>query len=79
MDLGALRVLWDVGSSFIELGCHDNMGIDVGISSLSSLRADIWLFLVAISGLAAAKPEIATRNVGFPTSGYVKRCRQKFH
>ena len=30
------------------------MGISVGISSLSSLQAEIWLFPVAISGLAAA-------------------------
>ena len=44
------------------------MGIDVGISSLSSLRADIWLFLVAISGIAAAMLyfplQVMLRDVG---------------
>jgi hypothetical protein len=39
---------------FRGVGDNENMGTSVGISPLSSLQAEIWLFPVVISGLAAA-------------------------
>ena len=54
LDFPLPIALRDITSSLIELGDHENMGVAVGISSLSSLWAEIWLFHVAISGLAAA-------------------------
>jgi len=54
LDFPLPVTLWDIVSSCTELGDHENVGVAVGISPLSSLRAEIWLFPVAISGLAAA-------------------------
>ena len=50
LDFPLWGTLWDVTSSIIELGDHENMGVAVGISSLSSHRAEKWLFPVGISG-----------------------------
>ena len=41
LDFPLPVTLWDVTSSLIELGDHENMGVEVGISSPSSPRADI--------------------------------------
>ena len=46
LDFPLPVTLWDVGSNFIGLWDHANMGIAVGISPLSSLLADIWSFPV---------------------------------
>jgi hypothetical protein len=54
LDFPLPVTLWDVGSNFIYLGNHENIGIAVGILPLSSLQTEIWLFTAAISGLAAA-------------------------
>ena len=42
LDFPLPVTLLDDGNSFLELGDHENMGIAVGISPLSSLRAEIW-------------------------------------
>ena len=41
LDFPLPVTLWDVGSSFIELGDHENTGVAVGSSSLSSLGVEI--------------------------------------
>ena len=46
LDFPLPVTLWDVASSLIELGYHENMAVAVGIPSLSSLRVKIWLFPV---------------------------------
>jgi len=69
LDFPLPITLWDVPRSLIELRDHENMGVAVGISPLSSLNAEIQLFSVAISGFDG-------RHVGCPTSGYVVGCRQ---
>ena len=61
LDFQLPVTLWDVASSLMELGDHENVGVAVGISSPSSHRAEIWLFLGAISGLA-------TTMLDFPLS-----------
>jgi hypothetical protein len=50
LDFQLLVMLWDVTNSLIELGDHENMGVAIGISSLFSHRAEIWLLPVVISG-----------------------------
>ena len=46
LDFQLPVTLRDVTSSLIELGDHENMDVAVGISSLSSLGVEIWLFPV---------------------------------
>ena len=51
--------LWDVTNSLFALEDHKNMGIAVGISPLSSLQDEIYLFPAAISGLATAMLDLS--------------------